>query len=195
MKIGLYFGSFNPVHIGHLAIANYFVEFTAIDQVWFIISPHNPLKKKDTLLLDQYRYDLLLAAINNDERFHVSDIEFRMPKPSYTIDTLAYLAEKYPQYEFVLLMGSDALPTFHKWKNHEVITEKYSRYIYPRPGFESVNIHQHKNITLVDAPHIQISSSFIRESLKTGKDIRHFLPTGIYDFIVKKGFYTRKKAL
>ena len=190
MKTGLYFGSFNPVHIGHLAIANYFVEYTDIEQIWFIISPHNPLKKKNTLLNDQFRYDILQMAIQDDNRFQVSDIEFRMPQPSYTIDTLTYLQEKNPGNEFILLMGSDGLSSFHKWKNHSVITEKYKRYIYPRPESENIDFTQHKNILVVDAPLIQISSSFIREAFKSGKDIRHFLPHNVYEYIIKKNFYS-----
>ncbi len=189
MITGLYFGSFNPVHIGHMAIANYMVEFTEIQQLWFIISPQNPFKKKQTLLHNFSRYDLLEMAIGDDNRFRISDIEFRLPKPSYTIDTLTYLREQNPKKEFVLIMGSDNLQTFHKWKNYEYIAENYTRYIYPRPGSGNIDYHNHKNIKLVNAPLIEISSSFIRDAIVKGKDTRHFLPGKVYDHIIKMGFY------
>lgn len=190
MKIGLYFGSFNPIHIGHMAIANYFVEYTDIRQVWFVISPHNPFKRKITLLNDQDRYNILLKATQGDDRFRVSDIELKMPGPSYTIDTLTSVKRQYPNDEFVLLMGSDGLPTFDKWKNYHLIIENYKRYIYPRTGYEKIDINLHENIMVVDAPLIQISSSFIRDALKNNKDIRHFLPYGIYQYIRKMKFYS-----
>ena len=189
MITGLYFGSFNPVHLGHMAIANYLVEFTEIDQLWFVISPQNPLKKKQTLLHDFYRYDLLEIALGKDNRFRISDIEFRLPKPSYTIDTLTYLKEQNPNKEFVLIMGSDNLQSFHKWKNYEYIATNYTRYIYPRPESENIDYNKHKNIRLVDAPLIEISSSFIRNAIAQGKDIRHFLPEKVYNHIIKMGFY------
>lgn len=189
MKVGLYFGSFNPVHIGHLAIANYIVEFTDIDQLWFVLSPQNPLKKKTSLLDDYDRYDLLKKAIGEDKNFQICDIELRLPKPSYTIDTLAYLKDRNPGFDFILIMGSDVLSTFHKWKNHEEITENYERYIYPRRGFENINLNKHKNIKIFDAPLIEISSSFIRDALKQGKNVRYFLPAEVYNYILKKNFY------
>ncbi len=189
MKTGLYFGSFNPVHIGHLAIANYIAEFTDIGELWFVISPQNPLKKKTALLEDYDRYELLKRAITEDENFRICDIEFNLPKPSYTIDTLTYLKERHPDYEFVLIMGSDGLHTFHKWKNHKEIAGNYQRYIYPRRGFENINLTEHKNIKVVDAPIIEISSSFIRASLEKGKNIKHFLNKEVYKYILKKHFY------
>ena len=189
MKIGLYFGSFNPVHVGHMAIANYFVEFTDLDRLWFIVSPHNPLKKKQSLLYDHMRLELVELAINNDFRFRACNIEFSMPQPSFTIDTLTYLEEKYPQHEFVLLMGSDGLPTFHKWKNHEVIIKKYPRYIYPRHSESRGEIEKHKNLKIVEAPIIEISSTFIRTSIAEKKDVRHFLPLKVWELIDKMGYY------
>lgn len=189
MIIGLYFGSFNPIHIGHLAIANYMVEFTDIDQLWFIVSPHNPLKKKETLLDDFERYDLVELGIGDDDRFRVSDIEFRLPKPSYTIDTLSYLQEQFPRYVLSLIIGSDNLPTFNQWKNHELIEEKYKRYVYPRRGSENIDPGEHKNIEIVNAPMIEISSSFIRAAIRQGKDIRNFLPGKVYEYIIKMNFY------
>ncbi len=189
MKIGLYFGSFNPIHIGHLAIANYFVEFTDLDQVWFIVSPHNPLKEKKSLLNDFIRLDLVKEAIADDLRFKASDIEFRMPQPSYTIDTLAYLKEKHQDVEFVIIMGSDGLASFHKWKNAEQIIQNYTRYIYPRQPFNENDLSVHKNIHLVKAPQIEISSTFIRQAMAEKKDLRHFLPTAVFHAIDKFGYY------
>ncbi len=189
MKTGLFFGSFNPIHIGHLAIANYMVEFTDIDELWFIVSPHNPLKKKSTLLADFLRYDMVEMAINTDKRFMASNIEMRMPKPSYTIDTLTYLKESHPGQSFVLIMGTDVLPTFNKWKNYELITKNYQRYIYPRPGFSREKLKSHKNIFFVDAPYIEISASFIRKAIKDGKNIKYFLPDKVYKFIKEKHLY------
>jgi nicotinate-nucleotide adenylyltransferase len=188
MKVGLFFGSFNPVHIGHMAIANYMVEFTDLQQLWFIISPHNPLKPKQSLLADYHRRTLMEIAVNNDPRYRVSDIEFSMPQPSYTIDTLAWLKEKYPGTAFVILMGSDGLPTFNKWKNYRLIEEEYQRYIYPRPGFP-VNASEYKNSMQVNAPLMEISSSFIREAIGNGKNMRNFLPPKVYDYIEEMHFY------
>lgn len=189
MNIGLFFGSFNPIHIGHLAIANYMVEFSAIDQVWFVVSPHNPLKKKESLLDDYQRLDMVFEAIKNDDRFRVSDIEFSMPKPSYTIDTLTYLKEKFPEHNFQLILGSDNLYSFHKWKNPEQIIKNYKRLIYPRPGFNSEEINKHENIEVINAPLMEISSSFIRKSIHEGKNIRHFLPDAVYQIIDRMNFY------
>lgn len=194
MKIGLYFGSFNPIHIGHVAIANYFIEFTDLDRLWFVVSPHNPLKEKKTLLNDFVRLEMVELAINKDPRFKSCDIEFKMPQPSYTIDTLTYLKEKYPQHEFILIMGSDGLKTFSKWKNSELIIQKYPRYVYPRLSEHINEIKEHKNIRLVEAPKIEISSTFIRDSIAEGRDIRHFLPSSVYDFIDTNGYYLKNKG-
>lgn len=190
MKIGLFFGSFNPIHIGHLAIANYMVEFSDLNQVWFVISPHNPLKTKNTLLANHLRLEMVQIALeNNDNRFRVSNIEFGLPIPSYTINTLTHLKEKFSQHEFVIIMGADQLPTFHKWKNPEEIISSYCRYIYPRPGISEKEISTHKNIKLVDAPLFEISSSFIRQSIKEGKDVRYFLPEKVYLYINNMNLY------
>jgi nicotinate-nucleotide adenylyltransferase len=188
MKTGLYFGSFNPVHIGHMAIANYMIEFTELDQLWFVISPQNPLKRRATLLEDHKRRALLEIALEPDDRFRVCDIEFRMPKPSYTIDTLTYLKELHPANDFVLIMGSDGLSTFPKWKNFKVIEELYQRYIYPRPGYP-VNPEEYSNMMVVDAPQMEISSTFIRKALKEKRDIRHFLPGNVYEYITRMHYY------
>ncbi|MBN1598693.1 MAG: nicotinate-nucleotide adenylyltransferase [Bacteroidales bacterium] len=190
MNVGLFFGSFNPVHIGHMALANYFVEFTNIDQLWFIVSPHNPLKNKKSLISDQLRLEMVELAIDHDERFTASDIEFRMPKPSYTIDTLTYLSEKHPKNNFILLMGADGLNSFHKWKNNDQIIRQYHRYIYPRRLSNTEEVLRHENITLLDnAPQIEISSSFIRKAIKENKDIRYFLPVKVSEFIERLNLY------
>jgi nicotinate-nucleotide adenylyltransferase len=188
MKIGLFFGSFNPIHIGHLAIANYMLEFTGLEQLWFVISPQNPLKKKSSLLEDHKRRTLLEIAIEKDDRFRICDIEFKLPKPSYTVDTLAYLKELYPKNEFILIMGSDGLSTFAKWKNYKVIEENYTRFVYPRPG-HPVDPVEYPNIRIVEAPLMEISSTFIRQALQAKHDIRHFLPPGVYDYITEMHFY------
>ncbi len=181
LKVGLYFGSFNPIHIGHMVIANYMVEYTSIDQLWFIVSPQNPLKNKTNLLKDYQRLELVNRAIEDDDRFQASNIEFDLPKPSYTIDTLAYLSDKYPGYEFVILMGSDNLESFHKWKNFKTIVQNYGIIVYPRPGFEQAKVLKHENILIAKgAPLMEISSSFIRNAIKEGKDVRHYLPQNVW---------------
>lgn len=190
MKVGLFFGSFNPIHIGHLAIANYMAEFSDLHQVWFVISPQNPFKKFTSLLEDHKRRTLIEIAIEGDDRFRVCDIEFRLPKPSYTIDTLINLKELYPAHEFVLIMGSDGLLTFQKWKNHEIIEQNYDRYIYPRPGFE-IKLDEHVRVKMADAPRLEISSTFIRSALKRKRDIRHFLPPKVFEYITEMHFYEK----
>jgi nicotinate-nucleotide adenylyltransferase len=175
-----------------LAIANYIVEFTDINQLWFVVSPQNPLKKKENLLADYHRLQLVTQAIDNDNRFRASKIEFKLPKPSYTIDTLAYLHELHPDYNFVILMGSDNLDNFHKWKNYEVILENYGVIVYPRPGFDKSKIQVHKNITIAEgAPLMEISSTFIRDSIKSGKDIRHFMPQKAWEYLDEMNFYKK----
>lgn len=191
MRTGLFFGSFNPIHVGHMAIANYMLEFTDLDQLWFVVSPRNPLKEKNTLLEEHHRLELTRKAIGDDLRFQVSDIEFQMPKPSYTIDTLAYLEEKYPSREFILIMGSDGLKNFHKWKHADLLVKKYHRIIYPRPGMSRDEILSHPNITLTDAPQMEISSSFIRSAIKQKKDVRYFLPEATYTYLTEMHFYEK----
>jgi nicotinate-nucleotide adenylyltransferase len=188
-NVGLYFGSFNPIHIGHLAIANYMVEFTGISQLWFVVTPHSPHKTKTGLLNDYDRLDLVKMAVEGDQRLQVCDIEFYLPKPSYTVDTLAYLSDRNPTLNFKILIGSDNLKNFHRWKNYEVILSNYGIIVYPRPGFRNVRYKDHPNIIIADAPQMDISSSFIRDAIRSGKDIRHFLPPNIWEYIDKKGFY------
>jgi nicotinate-nucleotide adenylyltransferase len=192
LKIGLYFGSFNPVHIGHLAIANYMVEFTDINQLWFVVSPQNPHKAKTNLLADYHRLEMINCAVEDDNRLRTSNIEFNLPKPSYTADTLAYLSDKFPNYHFRILMGSDNLENFHKWKNYEAIIENYGVIVYPRPGFDKTKVKTHKNISIAEgAPLIEISSSFIRNAIREGKDVRHFMPQKTWEFLDEMNFYKR----
>lgn len=188
-KTGLFFGSFNPIHIGHLALANYMAEFTDLDEVWFVVSPHNPLKEKKSLLADNHRFYMTNLAVEDDPRFYVSNIEFSLPKPSYTTDTMARLTERYPHKKFALIMGSDGLTTFHKWKNSEFLIANYERYVYPRPGVQQIDLSEHENIRLVEAPQMDISSSFIRKAVKDRKDIPYFMPSKAYDFMMEMGFY------
>jgi len=190
-KTGLFFGSFNPVHIGHLIIANWFVEYTDLGKVWFVVSPQNPFKEKKSLLADNHRLALVRTAIEDDLRFWVTDIEFNMPQPSYTIDTLTYLEEKYPDKEFVLLAGSDQLPTFNKWKNADRILELYEMYVYARPGYAGSNYDEHPKVKVFITPQMEISSTFIRKSIKDGKDMRYMLPLKVYDYIKDMHFYEK----
>ncbi len=197
MKTGLYFGSFNPIHIGHMAIANYLIEFTNLQQIWFVVSPHNPLKEKTSLLNDYQRLEMVHRAINDDPRFRASDIEFSMPKPSYTIDTLTYLKEKYPHKEFSLIMGSDNLYYIHKWKNFTELIKDYKIIVYPRPGYPmdreklQVLIDYKEQFEEVNAPLMEISSSFIRNAIKAGKNISHFLPENVFNYIDEMNFYKK----
>jgi nicotinate-nucleotide adenylyltransferase len=188
-KTGLFFGSFNPIHLGHMMIASYMAEFTDLDQVWFVISPQNPLKDKATLLPDVNRLYMVNVAVENERKFRASNIEFHLPKPSYTIDTLTYLGEKYPGRDFVLIAGSDILPTFHKWKNYEQILEQYHFYLYPRPSTEPNPYDSHPAFTRISAPMVEISSSFIRKSISEGKNMQYFLPEKVWKYIEEMGFY------
>lgn len=191
LHVGLFFGSFNPIHIGHLAIANYMVEFTSIGQLWFVVSPQNPLKKKNGLLDDYQRLELVHRAIGEDARFRVSNIEFNLPKPSFTIDTLAYLKEQFAQYKFSIIMGSDNLENFNKWKNYQSILENYGIIVYPRPGFDKTKIKPFPNISVTEAPLMDISSTFIRDAIKDGKNMRHFVPEKAFEYIEEMNFYKK----
>ncbi|HNS17760.1 MAG TPA: nicotinate (nicotinamide) nucleotide adenylyltransferase [Bacteroidales bacterium] len=190
--IGLFFGSFNPIHLGHLIIARYALEFTDLSEVWFIISPHNPFKEKKTLLADHHRYYMVNLAVEDFPRLKASNIEFNMPQPSYTINTLTYLHEKYPDKRLVLLTGSDVLPTFHKWKNYEQILTYYELYVYPRPYTEPHPYVDHPKVRFIDAPMMEISSSFIRESIAKGKNVSFLLPDKVYRHLTEMHFYEKK---
>ena len=195
MKAGLFFGSFNPVHAGHMVIANYMAEFTDLDEVWLVVSPLNPFKKKDTLLADHHRLELVARAIGFDyNKIKASNIEFKLPKPSYTINTLAYLGEKFPQNQFALIMGADNLNTVPRWKNAEMILNNYEIYVYPRINSTQTEpeINLKKSLHFVDAPVIEISSSFIRDAIATGKDVRYYLPEKAYLYLDEMNFYKRK---
>jgi nicotinate-nucleotide adenylyltransferase len=191
MKTALFFGSFNPVHIGHLVIANYMVEFTDLKELWFVPSPQSPFKKKSSLLAANHRLMLLDAAISDHPHLRVSDIELKMPVPSYTVDTLTYLKEKYPKKQFCLIMGSDNLATFKKWKNYEVILESHEIYVYPRPNQDPGELQDHPKVHMVTAPIMEISSTMIREGIKAKKDLRYLVPTGAWQLIKEMHFYEK----
>ena len=203
MNIGLYFGTFNPIHIGHLIISNYMADYTDLDQVWLIVSPQNPLKKKRSLLEDYHRLAIVKVAIDDNLKLRASDIEFNMPRPSYTSDTLAYLKEKHPDNNFHLIMGEDNLRTFHKWKNFDYILESHKIYVYPRVltiqeereveeiGYLPANkLQQHKNVIVCDeAPVMRVSASFIRQAIKDGNDVRYLLTDPVHRYIEEMNFY------
>lgn len=191
MKIGLYFGSFNPIHIGHLVIANHLAEYSDLKQVWFVVTPHNPFKKKRSLLDNYQRLEMVYRATKNYTKLKPSDIEFNLPQPNYTINTLTYLQEKYPDYEFALIMGQDNLKSFHKWKNFQLILENHSIYVYPRITNSTLKTQfdNHPKIHLVEAPIMQISSTFIRKSIKSGKNVQPLLPESVWEYLDEMNFY------
>lgn len=191
MKTGLFFGSFNPVHIGHMIIADYMAEFGGLQQVWLIVSPHNPLKSKQSLAPDYDRLHLVQLAIGEHPKLRASDIEFHLPKPSYTVDTLAYLREKYPGREFALIMGGDNLLSFHKWKNHEFLLQNYSIYVYRRPSYDAGELAKHPNVRIFDAPLLDISASFVRECIKNGKSIRYLVPEPVFKYLETSHLYRK----
>lgn len=188
MKIGLYFGSFNPIHIGHLIIANHLTNHTDLQEVWFIVSPQNPFKNANSLLNENHRLNLIKTAIEGETRLRASNVEFKLPKPSYTINTLTYLAEKYPNHEFVLIMGSDGFQNLPQWKNGETILKNYPIYIYKRPGFDIIN-NFNADISVMDAPLLDISSTLIRDLIAKGKSIRYLVPDSVKDEIERNHYY------
>ena len=189
MKVGLFFGSFNPIHIGHLIIANTMVEASDLDQVWYIISPQNPLKSSASLAHEFDRYDMVEAAIADNHKLKVSDIEFNMPKPSYTVDTLAYLADNYEDHHFSLIIGEDNLQSFPKWKNYKAIVDNYGLYVYPRPDGKKSELEDHPNVRWIKAPILDISATFIRKSIKGGKSVQYLLPEGSLQIIESRKLY------
>lgn len=193
MKVGLYFGTFNPIHIGHLIIANHMAEFGGLDQVWLVVTPHNPLKKKSTLLDDRQRLEMVHLATADYPKLKPSDIEFGLPQPNYTVNTLAYLQEKFPSYSFSLIMGEDNLNSLPKWKNYEAILQNHSIHVYPRLSSEPGNpeLKSHPNVHWVDAPVMEISSTFIRNSIKAGKNVMPLLPYKVGQYVEHNLFYRK----
>jgi nicotinate-nucleotide adenylyltransferase len=192
MKIGLFFGSFNPIHIGHLIIANYMAYNTDIDEVWLVVSPHNPFKLQSDLVHTYDRLEMARLATDEAERVCVCDIEMSLPRPSYTIDTLSALKEKYPKDEFALIMGGDNLKTFNKWKNYEAILKDYSIYVYPRDGQDLSEWSEYSNIHITDAPQMDLSATFIRKSIADHKSVRYFVHDKVLEFIERKSLYSTK---
>lgn len=193
MKIGLYFGTFNPIHVGHLIIANHMAEHADLDQVWMVVTPHNPLKKKSTLLDDYHRLQMVHLATKDFPKIKPSDIEFKLSQPNYTVNTLVHLQEKYPSHEFSLIMGEDNLKSLYKWKNYEVILEHHDIYVYPRISSEMENLElkNHPKIHLIDAPVVEISSTDIRDNIKKGKNVQPLLPHKVWDYIDHNNFYRK----
>ena len=191
MKIGLYFGSFNPIHIGHLVIANHIAEYSDLNQVWFVVTPHNPFKKKSSLLDNYQRLEMVYRATKDYTKLKPCDIEFNLPQPNYTINTLTYLKEKYPDYEFCLIMGEDNLKSFHKWKNYELILENHHIYVYPRVSEHTIEtpFDGHKKIHHIDAPIMELSSTFIRNAIKAGKNVKPMLPEFVWEYLDEMNFY------
>lgn len=189
MKTGLYFGTFNPVHIGHMIIAQYMLAYSDLDEVWFVVTPHNPFKTKSTLLDDRQRLHMVHLAIGDNFKLRASDIEFGLEQPSYTINTLHHLRQKYPDKHFSLIMGQDNLAGFHKWKDFEKILEKCDLYVYPRPGAGPSQFDEYPEVHHVDAPLMELSSTQIREAVKAGKDVSYMLPPSVWEYIGQCGFY------
>ncbi|MFY8024402.1 MAG: nicotinate (nicotinamide) nucleotide adenylyltransferase [Sediminibacterium sp.] len=188
MKIGLYFGSFNPIHMGHLIIANHVLNETDLQQVWFVVSPQNPFKQENTLLNEYHRLHLVQLAVEEDNRLRASDIEFKLPKPSYTIDTLVYLKEKYPQHEFTIIMGSDSFQNLPKWKNASLLISDYAFIVYNRPEFLVKNKYDAR-VTILDAPLLTISATHVRDNIKAGKSIRYLVPDKVREYIEANKYF------
>ncbi|POY39772.1 nicotinic acid mononucleotide adenylyltransferase [Flavobacterium alvei] len=193
MKIGLYFGTFNPIHIGHLIIANHFAEYSGLDQIWMVVTPHNPLKNKQTLLDDYQRLQLVFLATEDYPKIKPSDIEFKLAQPNYTVNTLAHLQDKHPQHEFSLIMGEDNLKSLHKWKNYEVILQNHDIFVYPRISseLETLPYKDNPKIHIIDAPIVEISSTFIRENIKNKKNVRPLLPEKVWEYIDHNNLYKK----
>lgn len=190
MEVGLFFGSFNPIHIGHLIIANVMVEMTEMEQVWFVVSPQNPLKSAKSLIHEFDRLDMVELAIRENDHLRATDIEFHMPRPSYTVDTLTYLSEKYPQHNFRLIIGEDNLASFPRWKNYRIILDNYGLTVYPRPTTDvPEEIRSHPNVRMVGAPVIDVSATFIRDFIKENKSIKYLVHDKVAEFIRDKKLY------
>jgi nicotinate-nucleotide adenylyltransferase len=191
MKTGLFFGSFNPVHNGHLEIAKFMAESTDLDEVWFIVSPQNPMKPVDALLQDVYRLELVKIAIEGYEKLKVSDVEFHLPRPSYTIQTLKFLSEKFPGKNFVLIMGSDSLESFARWKDYEQILNDHEIYVYPRKNHDGGKLKSHRKVIMTNAPFMEISATHVRKAIKENKDVKNHLPSKVWKAIEEKEFYKK----
>jgi len=193
MKIGLYFGTFNPIHVGHLIIANHLIEHSNLDEVWMVVTPHNPFKKKKSLLDNHHRFEMVYKATENYPKIKPSDIEFKLPQPNYTIHTLAHISEVYPDKEFCLIMGEDNLKNFHKWKNFEIILEHHQIYVYPRilTGNSNSQFENHPKIHKIAAPVVGISSTMIRDGVKTAKNIQPLLSKEVWEYIDEMNFYRK----
>lgn len=190
-KVGLYFGSFNPIHIGHLVIGHYLAEFTDLDEVWLVVSPQSPFKKKASLLENHHRFELVYRALEGFEKLKASNVEFSLPTPNYTAKTLAVLTEQHPDYQFSIIMGEDNLRSFHKWKNVEYIISNHEIYVCPRIGKTEIDarFQNHPQIHFTETPIMDISASLIRKAIKAGKDIRPMLPTAVWEYIDEMNFY------
>lgn len=190
-KVGLYFGTFNPIHIGHLIIANHLVEHTNLEEVWLVVTPHNPFKKKNTLLADHHRYQMVEVAVEDYPKLKASKIEFGLPQPNYTINTLTHLQEQYPKHDFNLVMGEDNLQSFYKWKNYEIILENHDIFVYPRiyQNKKETVLRNHKKIHIIDAPIVELSATFIRKSIKEGRNIKPMLGCSIWKYLDEMNFY------
>jgi nicotinate-nucleotide adenylyltransferase len=189
MKIGLFFGSFNPIHIGHLIIANFMATQTDLDRVWLVVSPQNPLKPKNSLARDYDRLHLVQIGIGDNSKIKASDVEFQLPKPSYTIDTLTFLKEKHPEHQFVLIMGADNLSSLHLWKNYAQILAEYELYIYKRPSYELGELASHPKVRIFEAPPLDISATYIRECIKAGKSVRYLVPEAVWEYLESGSLY------
>ena len=194
MKIGLYFGTFNPVHIGHLIIANYMIENSDLDEIWMVVTPHNPFKKKSSLLDNHHRFELVYKATESYPKIKPSDIEFKLPQPNYTAHTLVHISDKHKDKEFCLIMGEDNLKSLHKWKNYETLLEHHHIYVYPRvsDGKIATQFDTHKKIHKIDAPIVQISSTMIRNGIKEGKNVQPMLPKEVWNYIDEMNFYRKE---
>jgi nicotinate-nucleotide adenylyltransferase len=188
-KTGLFFGSFNPIHIGHLIIANVMAENADLSKVWFVVTPQNPFKPGKGLLHEFDRFDMVKAAISDNYKLEASDVEFHLPKPNYTIDTLTHLREKHPHREFKVIIGEDNLENFSKWKNHQQILDHYGLYVYPRPNVTNSELKRHANVKMVEAPLLDVSATYIRNCIKNNKSIRYLVPEQVEQIIRLKHFY------